>query len=112
MCILLPVVAAVVLVFGGYIALWTAGRNDTPKGISQFGRIIAIILFVFAGLVLIAGVARKHCHRGMHDGMMGGPGCCMKGSMGEHKLWGMNKMEGKCEKGQPENMQKDAQEKE
>jgi hypothetical protein len=104
---MLPVVGAVVLVFGGYIALWTAGRSDTAKGTAQFGKIMAIILFVFAGLVLVGGVARRHCHRGMHEGMMEKTGCCMKGAMGDHKFWGMNKMEEPCEKGQPENMQKD-----
>ena len=49
MFILLPVVAAVILVSAGYFTMWTASRSDTPKGIAKFGSIMAIILFVFAG---------------------------------------------------------------
>ena len=64
MCILLPVVAAVVLVFFGELAMWSAHQSNTPAGISQFGKIMSIILFVFAGLVLISGIACRH-HHGM-----------------------------------------------
>ena len=52
---------------------------------------MAIILFVFAGLVLLGGVAMRHHGKMMgHEGMMGREGCCpqmsgMKGEMGEMK---------------------------
>ncbi len=88
MCIMMPVVAAVVLVFMGYLALWTAGQNGVDAGVSKFGKILAIIIFVFAGLALVSGVAMRHhfkCHRmqgemGMHPtafmhGQMGCPMC-------------------------------------
>jgi hypothetical protein len=82
MFILFPVVGAVVLVFFGYVALWSAYGANIPKGVAQFGRILSIVLFVFAGLVLLSGVAMR-CHRfGSH--MMGGmrPGMSfMKGQM-------------------------------
>ena len=81
MCMVLCFVsAAVVLVFMGYFALWSAGQANTPAGISSFGRVMAIILFVLAGLVLVSGVAMRH-------GCCGGP---MMGKMG----WGRPAMMG------------------
>jgi len=49
-------VAGSVLVGLGYLALWTSGRNETPKNIGAFGRILAIALFCVAGLVILAGL--------------------------------------------------------
>jgi len=108
MCILLPVVASVVLVFFGYIALWSAHQSNTSAGVSQFGKIMSIILFVFAGLVLVAGVARSH-HHGMPC-MMEKMNCCkgeehMKGKMWHHgfgfgAMKGMDKEDTCCEKEQ------------
>jgi len=87
MFILIPVVSAVILVFFGYFALWSAHQSNTPAGIAQFGRIMAIILFVFAGLVLVCGAACRHCSK-MH-GMPGKMSCCegmpaMRGKMMWH----------------------------
>ena len=83
MCILMPVVAAVIIVFLGYIALWTASQKDIPEGVAKFGRILAIILYVFAGLVLIGGVAKSH-FKG-HGRM----GCkCEMGEMREGRMHG------------------------
>jgi hypothetical protein len=85
------IAAAVVIVFFGYMALWSASQANTPAGISSFGRVMAIILFVIAGFILISGIA---CRRGacgpMMMGKMGGwgnasmmpaPGCHMPGMM-------------------------------
>jgi len=106
MCILTSIVAAVVLVFLGYIALWTAGRTSTSTGVAKFGRIMAIILFVFAGLVVVMHVSRPH-FRG--HGMMGRMGEMREKYMPfmhGHKGWwhkeNMKEMAPGCEKGQME----------
>ncbi len=88
-----PIAGAVIIVFFGYLALWSASQSNTPGGISSFGKVLAIILFVMAGLVLIGGIAR-HGNRGHM--MMGGwhqgwdkqsmmPGC----GPGGQKQWMM-----------------------
>lgn len=59
MFILFPVIAAVVLVFFGYAALWSTYQSNLPKGVSQFGRIMSIILFVIAGLVLVLSATMR-----------------------------------------------------
>ena len=71
MFVIVPLIACSVLVFFGYFALWSSSQANTPKGISSFGRILSIILFVIAGLVLLSPVAMRHFH---------GQRCCM-GSM-------------------------------
>jgi len=38
MFMLLPVVAAVMLVFLGYVAVWTSSRHDTPKVVVNLER--------------------------------------------------------------------------
>jgi hypothetical protein len=108
MCILLPVVAAVVLVFFGYLAMWSASQANTPAGISQFGKIMSIILFVFAGLILVSGVARRN-HSGMSC-MMEKMNCSrgegdMKGKMWHHgfgfgQMRDMDKQSACCDKEQ------------
>jgi predicted acyltransferase len=35
-------------VFMGYLALWTAGQQNLSKGLSQFGKTMAVLLFVSA----------------------------------------------------------------
>jgi len=88
--VLCCVTAAVVLVFMGYFALWSAAQANTPAGISAFGKVMAIILFVMAGLVLVSGIACRHGFCGgrmmgkmgcgapaMMNGMQGMPGCGM-----------------------------------
>ncbi|MGA2091439.1 MAG: hypothetical protein ABSH12_08300 [Endomicrobiales bacterium] len=96
-----PVLAAVILVFLGYIALWTASQNNIPAGISKFGRIMSIILFVFAGLVLVFHMAMRPHFRG--HGMMGKMGerhgSFMRGQMGWHKD-NREEMTPCCDKGQ------------
>ena len=107
MCLLVPVVSAAVLVFFGYIALWSAHQSNTPAGVSQFGRIMSIILFVFAGLVLVAGVAHRH-HRGMQCGMEK-MSCCEGVPCTQDQTWhrgfgemrGMDKQRLPFEKEQP-----------
>jgi hypothetical protein len=65
-----PITGAVIIVFFGYLALWSASQANTPGGISSFGKVLAIILFVMAGLVLIGGIARHGQFGRGH--MMGG----------------------------------------
>lgn len=83
MCIMMPVVAAVVLVFMGYIALWTAGQNGVEAGVAKFGKILAIILFVFAGLALVGGAMHSRCRcHGMPGEMGMRPTAFMRGQTG------------------------------
>ncbi len=94
MHILIPILAASILVFFGYFSLWSATQPTTPKGISSFGRILAIILFVMAGLALVSPVAARHFH---HDYMMQNAACCGKpGFMGGHGQW-MHRMPMQCD---------------
>ena len=97
MCIIpmiVGLVATIVLVTLGYIALWTANHENTQKGLAGFGKVMAIILFVFAGLTLLAGAGASHmCMWHMNQG---GTGSCAMGScgmcgkwMGGHHMTGM-----------------------
>ena len=80
MFIIFPITMAVLIVTVGYFAMWTSSKSDTPKCIASFGRVMAIILFVIAAIILAGGLAygpRMH-HRmmggqymGMHEKMMG-----------------------------------------
>lgn len=87
MCMLAPVVLAVVLVFFGYIAMWTASQSNVPAGIAKFGRILSIILFIFAGLAIVLCGTMRHCCGG--HGMMGRGNGDMRGHgpqmMGQQK---------------------------
>jgi amino acid permease len=67
---------SVVIVFFGYIAMWSASQANIPAGISSFGKVMAIILFVIAGLILIFGIAGKGkmCNQ-MHE-----KPCCADGA--------------------------------
>ena len=100
MFILIPVVSAVVLVFFGYLAMWSAHQSNTPAGIAQFGKVMAIILFVFAGLVLVCGMACRHHHRMqcMNEKMS----CGKEMSFTKGKMWhhgfGMDKQGQPCDK--------------
>ena len=101
-----PVTIAVLIVTAGYFAMWTSSKSDTPKGVASFGRTMAIILFVIAGITLVGGLAygpRMHSRMmGMHEKMMGGmndeeksmcPGMMEKGAMMEKgKMTGKGKM--------------------
>jgi hypothetical protein len=80
MFMLMPVIVAVVLVFFGYLAVWTASHKDIPAGISKFGKILSIILYVFAGLVIIFSVTCRPPFMGQGRGMMKnmGPNSCMQ----------------------------------
>jgi hypothetical protein len=85
MFVLFPLIACSVLVFFGYFALWSSSQANTPKGISSFGRVLSIILFVIAGLVLVSPAAMRHfhgqcCRGGME--MQGRPPCM--GSVPHH----------------------------
>lgn len=55
MFIFCSVVAAVVLVTLGYFALWAASQANVSKGLSMFGKVMAIVLFIIAGLTLLFG---------------------------------------------------------
>jgi hypothetical protein len=70
MHLIFALVAASFLVGFGYFALWSSTQPATPKGVASFGRILAIILFVIAGLTLVSPVAARHFHRGQ-------AACCM-----------------------------------
>lgn len=90
MCIVMPVVSAVVLVFFGYVALWSASQSNVPAGVAKFGRIMAILLYACAGLALIGSLSmRQPC---------GGPGMGMKGYRGAGENMGGKNMP--CMQGQ------------
>lgn len=76
MCILPAIVAAVVLVTLGYFAMCNASQPNLSKGLSQFGKILAIVLFCIAGLAIIIGISCPWmmCHKGMGRCGMMGPG--------------------------------------
>ena len=50
---LCSVIVAAVLVTIGYFALWTSSQTNTPKGTAAFGKVMALILFVMAGLMIL-----------------------------------------------------------
>jgi hypothetical protein len=63
MCIIpvfMSLIGMVVLVTLGYLALWTSNHENTPKGLAGFGKVMSIILFVFAGLALVGGATASH----------------------------------------------------
>jgi hypothetical protein len=64
MHLIFALVAASFLVGFGYFALWSSSQPATPRGVASFGRVLAIILFVVAGLTLVSPVAARHFHRG------------------------------------------------
>jgi hypothetical protein len=68
------IVAVVVMVFLGYIAMWSASQANTPAGISSFGKVMAIILFVIAGFILVFGIAGRRDLCGPMMGKMYGQG--------------------------------------
>jgi hypothetical protein len=76
-------IGAIIFVTLGYFAFWTVTRQGTPHYIANFGKIMGIILFVVAGLVLIfsmsGGIWRG---KAMGCGMFSGP----------FKGWGKGKM--------------------
>jgi len=91
MCIFGAVLVSVVLVTLGYLSLWTASHENTSKSLAGFGRVMAVILFVFSGLVLLFGAVRSFSPCG-HSMMM--RHCCMMKedmeSMGGCKMEGMH----------------------
>ena len=90
MCILFPIVAATVLVTIGYFALWISSQANNQKGMAIFGKVLSIILFVMAGLVLVFSIT---CGPRGHGKMrcMGAPGYMshcpgeMRGMMGDKR---------------------------
>ena len=100
MFILGHVIGAVVLVFLGYIALWTASQNTIPKEVAKFGKVMSIILYVFAGLVIVFSLTCMNPCCGGMKGPMGWHGCCMKGGMEKPCMGGKEGMKDmKCMKG-------------
>lgn len=102
------IVAALVLVFLGYIALWSASQNTVPKEVAKFGKVLSIILYVFAGLVIIFSLTCPFGRPGMmghgkwHHGWMKGDmdkecSCCKEEMKGMECMKGMKGME--CMKG-------------
>ncbi len=73
------VVCTAVLVTIGYLALWSAAQEKTSSGLAGFGRVMAIILFVLAGLCLLVGLtfSAKHMMYGKGWGWGMGMGCPM-----------------------------------
>jgi hypothetical protein len=101
MHIFFPIIAATVLVFFGYFAIWSSSQPATPKGVASFGKILSIILFVIAGLALASPVAVRHFHGGYMMNKMecrGNPA-----SMGCPKEHWMNRTQMQCDKNRPEN---------
>lgn len=100
MHIIFPIIGASILVFFGYFAIWSSSQPSTPKGVSSFGRILAIILFVIAGLALVSPIASRHFHRGYmapKSECYGNPSF-----MGCPQSHWMNKMHMRGEKGEME----------
>ena len=94
-----PVVVAVaVLVTLGYLALWTSAHERTSKQMAGFGKIMAMIVFVLAGLMFIVGITfSAKC------GMC--PMCHFMGKMHGGAMMGQMMGEGPCgEKGAPMNV--------
>jgi len=88
-------VACLVLTSLGYFALWTSSHENTSKGLAGFGKVLSIILFVFAGLVFLVGAVLSFSP-GVHEhikGMTMGSrmhmeeGCSMEGM--HHPMPGM-----------------------
>ena len=57
MILLVGLVTAAFLVGLGYLNLWAAARQGTPRGLATFGRILGIVLFVIAGFSLLVPAA-------------------------------------------------------
>ncbi len=92
MCIIpicMSLVGMVVLVTLGYLALWTSSHENTAKGLAGFGRVMAIILFVFAGLALVGGATASHMCM-WYMGRDGGA-CVMGKCMPGHHMGAMMK---------------------
>jgi hypothetical protein len=102
MHILFALVAAAVLVFFGYFAIWSSSQPATPKGVSSFGRILAIILFVIAGLALVSPVAVRHFHHGRMMNKM--EWRCNPAAMGCPQTPWMNRMHMPGDRNRPENV--------
>ncbi len=96
------VVGAVILVFFGYIALWSSYQQHTPDIVAKFGRIMAIILYTIAALMIIFSVGFHCCGMGMgwHEHMehmeKTCPSCMKGGMMGkmEKGMGGMSMQKG------------------
>ena len=58
MLLIYAVAFAAMLVFFGYIAMYSAHQTNIPESMSKFGRIIAIVLFAVAALMVIAPVVQ------------------------------------------------------
>ena len=78
-------VGCLVLVTLGYFAMWTSSHENTSKGLAGFGRVLSIILFVFAGLVFLAGMVfsfspevHEHMRSMWMKHSMMGEGCPME----------------------------------
>jgi hypothetical protein len=87
------ILLAVALVTLGYLCSWTSMHENTAKGLSAFGKVMATILYVFAALVLIFGFTygRRYgemCQSMGHMGKMHGTGMMqgMKGEMNESEM--------------------------
>ena len=77
-------VGCLVLVTLGYLALWTSSHENTAKSLAGFGKVLSIILFVFAGLVIMVGAVFSFSP-GVHEhmrSMMMTQGMQMKGCSG------------------------------
>ena len=80
-------VASLVLVTLGYLALLASSHENTSKGLMGFGKVLSIILFVFAGLIIIVGAVFSFSpgvHEHMRSMMTGHSmqmeeGCAMEG---------------------------------
>ena len=58
MFFILVLVAAAALVLFGYIMMSNAYQPNTPQGMAKSGKIIAIVFFVTAGLIIIGMVVQ------------------------------------------------------
>jgi len=88
--IIFPVVlASAVLVTLGYLASWSSMHENTSKGLAGFGRVMALIMYLFAGLILLFGISMSRHYPG-HWGMMQQGGCGMMGSMDKGRAMDMH----------------------
>lgn len=53
------IIGAVLFVTLGYFAIWSALRQGTPPDVATFGRVISIVLFCLAAIVLIFSITAR-----------------------------------------------------
>ena len=73
MFVFMVILMALVLVALGYFVLWCAVQPNMPAGVSRFGKVLAAVLFIIAGLVFIIGLVYRPCRQEVLNKMIGTP---------------------------------------